>query len=88
MERNGLVEEIVSKVKVREIVESTQRSRDFPREVQALKVERGDRERWCGGAGDSSPVTVVSLRSVGPCGEILHGVFNGGLKCEKDLCFR
>ena len=88
MERNGLVEEVVSKVEVREIMKSTQRSRDFPREVQALEIEGADRGRWCGGAGDSSPVTVVNLRSVGPFGQILHGVFNGGLNCKKDLCFR
>lgn len=88
MEGNRLVEEIVSKSEVREIVEPTEKRRDFPGEIQTLKVERDDRERWCGGACDSSPVTVVSLRSVGPCGEILHGVFNGGLKCKKDLCFR
>lgn len=88
MERNGLVEEVVSKVEVREIVESTQRSRDFTREVHALQVDGDDRERWSGGAGNPSPVTVMNLRSVGPFVEILHGIFNGGLEREKDLRLR
>ena len=43
---NGLVEEIVNKVEVKEILESTERSEDFTKEIQALNVEKGNRERW------------------------------------------
>lgn len=42
MERDGLVEEVVCKVEVREIGKLADRWRDVSREVEALEIERDD----------------------------------------------
>lgn len=59
MQWNGLVEEVVSKVKMSKTAELTNRRRDFTREVETMEDKRcyRRRERCC--AGDSSPVTVM-----------------------------
>lgn len=56
MERNVLVEPIVSKAKV---FTSTQRNRDFTTKLQALDVER---DRRCGDDNEEDFLVVIGVR--------------------------
>ena len=52
-----------------------------------MKVDRSYWKWRCGGASDSSPVTVVVWGSVGPARQGPLRIFNGGLEGEKNITF-
>src|SRR5437764_1365579 len=66
MQRDGLVKQVISKVKAREVRKTTYRRRDFAGKIQTLQINRVDILRGNGGTSNSSPVAVMNGRSIGP----------------------
>ena len=59
--------------------------RDFTWKIKILKSER--RDGGSGGAGNTSPIIVVSGGGVGPRTEVVHGIIYGEFEGEQDVCF-